>query len=180
MARPLRDTAAGWFHVYTHSVWTADLFRDDLDRVYFLRELARAGAKARWRCLAYCLMKTHHHLLLEVDDGALPVGMQALNFRYAIGFNVRYAAKGHVHGGRYGARRLNGSDDVVAAFRYLALNPVDAMLCATPAAWPWSSYAETIGVRQSTSFVDVDRLLGCLDEPRERAIGALRRYVEKP
>jgi hypothetical protein len=48
MARRCRDKAAGLFHVYTHSVWAAELFRDDRDRGVFLRELARAGAKAQW------------------------------------------------------------------------------------------------------------------------------------
>ena len=61
-----------------------DVFRDDLDRIVFLRELARARRRSEWRCLAYCLMTTHYHLILEVDDDALPFGMQALNFRYAV------------------------------------------------------------------------------------------------
>jgi putative transposase len=155
------------------------LFRDEFDRVAFLVELANAGSKARWSCLGYCLMETHQHLLLEVEDGALPAGMHALNFRYAIGFNRRYATKGHVHGARYGARRLEGPDDLVSTFRYIARNPVEAMLCSAPAAWPWSSYAQTIGLCQTVSFLDVNRLLTCYDGPRELAIGALRAFVEE-
>src|SRR5437870_204911 len=87
LARNLRDKAAGLFHVYTHSVWAAELFRDDRDRVVFVRELSRAVNKAQWICVGFCLMRTHYHLVLDVDDGALPTGMHALNFRYAIEFN---------------------------------------------------------------------------------------------
>jgi hypothetical protein len=51
MARQLRDRSAGLFHVYTHSVWAAELFRNDRDRVVFLRELVRAIEKAGWTCV---------------------------------------------------------------------------------------------------------------------------------
>ena len=133
MPRPMRDVYAGFFHVWTHSVWAADaLFRDDTDRFVFLRELVRAIQKARWKCLAFCLMNTHYHLVLEVDDGALPFGMHALNFRYACGYNQRHEMKGHVHGSRYGARRLGDDAALLDGFRYVARNPVEAMLCATP------------------------------------------------
>src|SRR5262252_8976682 len=79
-----RDVAAGLFHVYTHSVWAASgLFRDDLDRLGFLRNLGRVTNKVGWTCLGFCLMNTHHHLLVEVCDGALPVAMHSLNLSHA-------------------------------------------------------------------------------------------------
>src|SRR5579872_6314761 len=107
MARPLRDTEPGLFHVYAHSVWAADaLFRDNDDHQSFLRELALATARVGWTCVSYCLMRTHYHLVLDVEAGALPKGMHLLNFRYASHFNVRHSMKGHVQGRRYGARRV--------------------------------------------------------------------------
>src|SRR5581483_6380095 len=77
--RKHRDVSAGLFHVYTHCVWAAPaLYRDDADRLTFLRELASATAKFEWTCVAYCLMRTHYHLILAVLDGVLPRGMHAL------------------------------------------------------------------------------------------------------
>jgi hypothetical protein len=68
-----RDTSAGLFHVYSHCVWAAPaLYRDDVDRLEFLRQLAQVTRKTRWSCLAYCLMRTHYHLVVRVDDGVLP------------------------------------------------------------------------------------------------------------
>ena len=58
MPRRHRDTAAGTFHVYTHCVWASkSLFRDDIDRLAFKRELARATAKSGWTCIGYCLIR---------------------------------------------------------------------------------------------------------------------------
>lgn len=181
MPRPMRDVYAGFFHVWTHSVWAADaLFRDDTDRFVFLRELVRAIQKARWKCLAFCLMNTHYHLVLEVDDGALPFGMHALNFRYACGYNQRHEMKGHVHGSRYGARRLGDDAALLDGFRYVARNPVEAMLCATPEGWPWSSYAGTIGLADPHSFVDARKVLACFSGSPEHRIAELRRRVDEP
>jgi REP-associated tyrosine transposase len=181
MARKPRDTAPGIFHVFTHSVWAADaLFRDDADREKFLRELELATAKAKWTCIAYCLMGTHYHLLLDVDAGALPKGMHSLNFKYAAAFNKRHEMKGHVHGRRYGSRRITSSDDLLWRFRYVARNPVRAGLCESPASWPWSSYPATVGLARMRSFIDDSKVLGCLAESRPAAIRSLRHFVEDP
>jgi len=181
MPRPPRDVDPGLFHVYSHSVWAADaLFRDDEDRLTFLRELALATARVGWTCLGYCLMSTHYHLVLDVGADALPKGMHSLAFRYASYFNVRHAMKGHVHGRRYGCRRLTDDADLLGAFKYVANNPVEAMLCEKPEDWKWSSYAATIGLAEQASFVDPSRVLRCFADPLEFARAALRRHVNEP
>jgi REP element-mobilizing transposase RayT len=180
MARRHRDTGAGIFHVYTHCVWAAPaLFRDDTDRVSFLRELARATARIEWTCMAYCLMRTHYHVILDVEDGALPRGMHALNFRYACAFNQRHDMRGHVQAARYGSRRVADDEELKYVFRYVARNPVEAGLCADPADWPWSSYAATIGKTEPIPFVDPTRIINCFGDTPEQAIASLRAYVER-
>ena len=179
MARPPRDTTAGIFHVFTHCVWAAPaLFRDDLDRTVFLRELARVTRRYGWTCIEFCLMGTHYHLLLEVGDQALPVGMQSLNFRYAIGFNQRHAMRGHVQFERYGAKRITDESHLLTTFAYIANNPVEARLCDSSAEWPWSSYGGSVGLAESHSFVDPMRVLACFDSPAELAAAQLRARVE--
>ena len=129
--------------------------------------LARQPASngCAWRI---CLMRTHYHLILSVEDGVLPRGMHALNFRYACAFNQRHDSRGHVQAARYGSRRIEDDDALMYAFRYVARNPVEAGLCADPADWPWSSYAATIGkaepipssTRAASSTVSAIRLRG--------------------
>jgi REP element-mobilizing transposase RayT len=179
MPRRLRDKTAGTFHVYTHAVWAAaDLFRDDVDRTVFLRELARATAKVEWRCVAFCLMSTHYHLLLDVDAGAMPEGMHALNFRFAIHFNMRHRMKGHVFGARYDSRRIRDENDLLEAYKYVVSNPVEARICPTASAWPWSSYAGTVGLREPDSFVDASAVLECFGSGNGRAVDELQRFIE--
>jgi putative transposase len=159
-------------------VWAASrLFRDDLDRTVFLRELARVTAKVEWTVCLFCLMDTHYHLLLVVEDLVLPRGMHGLNFRYATHYNGRHRSKGHVFGTRYGARRLRTDSELLTAYRYIANNPVTALLCDNAEAWRWSSHPGTIGVAEPNTMIDAARVLDLFDGSREHRSASLRRFV---
>ena len=180
MPRPPRDTSAGLFHVFTHCVWAArEYFRDDVDRMTFIRELARVTKAFEWTCIGYCLMRSHYHLLVRVENGVLPRAMQSLNWRYAMSYNARHFMRGHTQFNRYGARRV-AEIDLVERYRYVARNPVKAGLCENPAQWRWSSYPGTIGLVPAQPFVDDAELLACFDAPPELAIAELRKAVELP
>jgi hypothetical protein len=180
MARGRRDTEAGIFHVWSHSVWSSGLYLDDLDRARGVSEVARATKRLRWTCLGACLLTTHYHLLLEVGDGALPPGMRELNFRYAAGFNARHQLRGHVFGGRYSSRRVETEVDLLDTYRYVMRNPVRAGLCPEPEHWRWSSYAGTIGLAESFTFVDASRVLDCFGGHGPATTARLRSFVEDP
>ena len=103
--------------MYRHSVWAAPgLYRDDVDRLEFPRHLARVTRSIGWKCVAYCLMKTHHHLIVRVDDDVLPRAMHRLNLAYARQHNRRHGLRGHVQFERYGSRRLHNEVELMIAF----------------------------------------------------------------
>jgi hypothetical protein len=179
MAHQLRDTRSGMFHVWTHSVWAAPaLFRDDIDQMTFLRGLARVTASHRWRCMGFCLMRTHYHLVLEVRDDVLPAAMQSLNHGYACHFNRRHGTRGHVQARRYGSRRLGDGGALLVGYAYAMNNPVKAGACSKASDWLLSSFRGTLGLDEPSSFVDDGPVLGCFRheiDPR----AALRRRVEE-
>jgi hypothetical protein len=122
-------------------------------------------------------MRTHYHLLLDVGDGALPTGMQSLNFRYAVSFNQRYGMRGHVQHSRYGAVRILNDAHLLAAYKYVANNPVEARLCKSAQDWPWSSFAGTVGLVEPHSYVDSAGVFRSLDPVRELAAAKLLALV---
>lgn len=179
MPRPPRDVEAGLFHVFTHCVWaTPRLFRDDTDRVEFLRRLAGACARPGFTCMAFCLLGSHYHLIVEVEADVLPAAMHAVNQPYARAYNERHALRGHVQFDRYGARRIFDRDDLLGRYAYVANNPLEAGLCERPEDWRWSSYAGTVGLASPQPFVDDAKVLGCFDWPQVDPRAELRRYVE--
>ena len=66
-------------------------------------------------------------------------------------------------------------------FRYIALNPVTAGLCAAPSAWAWSAHGALAGVRQPSSWLAVDEARSWFKGPSSvDGIRAYRDFVESP
>lgn len=166
------------FHVYTHSVWGyPTLFADDEDRLEFLRHLARVSERDDWTCIGFCLMGNHHHLIVEVGRGVLPIAMRDLNYAYARAFNGRHSLRGHLQFDRYGARRIAGTEDLIGRYSYVMNNPVEAGICAAGEDWLWSSHAGTVGLRSAHSFVDPTRVLDAFASAPGDPRTALRVHV---
>jgi putative transposase len=148
MPRPLRsELPDGVFHVTARATIDSVVFVDDEDRRAFLWLLGAAAARFAVTCLAYCLMGTHYHLILRGSREAMSAAMQSLNGRYAQRFNTRHARHGHVFAERFSAHVIRDEDHLEQAFAYISANPVQAGLCDTPAAWPWTWTADTAGRR---------------------------------
>jgi REP element-mobilizing transposase RayT len=161
MPRKPRDDVAGLVHhVTARGNRKQAIFFDDLDREIYLLLLGQAVRKQRWVCLAYCLMGNHVHLLIETPEAGLARGVQRMHGLYADTFNKRHGRSGHLFQGRYGSVRVESDEQLWVTARYIAMNPVEAGLCATAAAWPWSSHAATVGVCAAPAWLDVGRLRG--------------------
>lgn len=140
MPRPLRqDLPDGIYHVTARGVDRDAVFRDDADRVLFLRLLSETVDRHKWICHAFCLMGTHYHLVVETSQAALSRGLHGLNGLYAQLFNRRHGRSGHLFGGRFHAWVLDDEEHFRQACHYIAQNPVRAGLCRQPEDWPWSS-----------------------------------------
>lgn len=156
--KPRENVAGGIYHAYAHGVARERIFRDDVDRHTYIWLLGRVAPEHRWRCLAYCLMENHVHLLLETPEGNLSEGMHRLQGGFAQVFNARHGRVGHVFQGRYGAVRITSDRQLWTTARYIARNPVEAGLCQKPTDWAWSSHSATLDGSEP-DWLDVARLL---------------------
>jgi putative transposase len=171
--QPREELAGGIHHVFARGNRRQSIFDDDGDRRMYLGMLRGVVSRHRWRCLAFCLMDNHVHLLIETPQPNLGVGMQRLHGPYAQAFNRRHVKVGHLFQGRYGAERVMDDAQLVTTLRYIALNPVEAGMCAEPVDWAWSSYALLVR-GAAPDWVDRSRVLAYL-EPWGG--GALERLV---
>jgi putative transposase len=178
MPRPPRDRESGLFHVYAHSARSTNLYVDALDFIAFILELEKVVDRLGWCCISVCLLDTHYHLILDVPADSLSAGMHALNFSHASRFNARHRLRGHCFEGRYSSRRVESEGYLLALFRYVARNPLDAGLCELPADWRWSSYAALFAPSDLFAFVDASRVVGCFGDDRAKALRQLRAFVE--
>jgi REP element-mobilizing transposase RayT len=137
------------YHLTAHGIDERPIFRDDVDRQDFVVRLARLARERRWRFFAICLMDTHYHLVLTTRDGLVSPGMRELNGGHSRTFNARHARRGALFESRYRERLVRDDRHLLKAIRYVALNPVRAGMVATPESWPWSTYAQLIGLAPS-------------------------------
>jgi REP element-mobilizing transposase RayT len=146
-------------------------------RRLFLRLLGGAVESYAWQVQSYCLMTTHYHLLVRIEESNLARGMQWLNGLYGANLNALERDRGHVFGARYGSKPVTTDSYFLEVVRYIALNPVRADMCSDPADWPWSSYRLIVRGLPTPSSLDSDSLLELFSHDRARARRRLEAFV---
>jgi putative transposase len=116
----------------------AIFFTDD-DRQAYLDLLAIYCRKTATRCLAWCLMDNHVHLILIplVPDG-LRATLAAVHTAYSQRINTAQSASGHLFQGRFLSYPMDDAH-LMVALRYVENNPVKAGMVARAEDWRWSS-----------------------------------------
>lgn len=113
-------------------------FTDDDYRAY-MTFLAEWCAKAGTEVWAYCLMPNHVHLILvPSDEDGLRAALGETHRRYANRINDREGWGGHLWQGRFASFPMDKAH-LLAAARYVELNPVRAKLNRSAQAYKWSS-----------------------------------------
>jgi putative transposase len=118
---------------------------------YFLafEELIEEGIERfGHRIHAYCWMKNHVHLAVEVGQQPLSKIIQNVSFRYTRWFNKKENQSGHLFQGRFKAILIEEDQYLLELVRYIHLNPVRAGLTEYPEEYPWSSHNTYIGLDQ--------------------------------
>ncbi len=149
----------------------ACFFAED-DRIAYLDWLREAAAFHAVSIHGYVMMTNHVHLLATPHEArAISAMMQTLGRRYVRHVNRRHCRTGTLWEGRFKACLVGSERYVLAAHRYIDLNPVRAGIVLDPAAYRWSSYAAHTGARrdQWLSPHECYLALGATLEERGRA-----------
>lgn len=180
MGRLPRSYEAGAiYHLTAHGVDERPIFRADTDRQDFVVRLGRIVHTYGWRCYAICLMDTHYHLVLTTRDGVVSPGMRELNGGHSRAFNERHERRGALFESRYRERYVRDDAHLLETIRYVAMNPVRAGMVARPQDWPWSTYAQLIGLSAPWPCFVPDFVLSYYGRTRATAIEVIRDFVEK-
>ncbi len=136
----------------------AVFFGDDDYRAYLdlIANAARASGTEVW---AYCLMPNHVHFIMTPShaDGLRATFAEA-HRRYSARIHARLKLTGHLWQGRFSSTAMD-ERHLIAAARYVAMNPVAAGMTRRAADWPWSSAAAHLA-GTNDAVVTVAPLLG--------------------
>jgi len=170
MSRPLRNEEIGaLYHITARGNDGQSIVTDDSDRKLWLTFLGRSVRRYAWRCLAYCLMTNHFHLVIQIPRGGLSRGMQQLNGGFAHSLNRRHGRTGHLFRNHFYSSQFELDSHLLEACRYVVLNPVRAGLCSDPSDWRWSSYRACAGLGTPEPFLAHRDLLGLFEGDAARS-----------
>jgi putative transposase len=185
MARLGRIVAAGFpHHVTRREDRRQAIFFEPADYALYRDLLAERCRKASVEVWAYCLIPNHVHLVLtpSTPDG-LSRGIGETHRQYTGFINARARWTGHLFQGRFSSVALDDAH-LVAAARYVALNPVRARLVARAEDWAWSSARAHLAgrddalVRVAPLLDRVGRFRDLIDSDNDSATFAALRAAE--
>ncbi len=123
------------------------VFFEDRDYRLYLDLVTTAARRAETRLWAYCLMPNHVHFIMAPSrEEGLRATFAEAHRRYTAHINARFGWTGHLWQGRF-ASTVMDERHLMAALRYVALNPVRAGLVSRAVDWPWSSASAHVAAR---------------------------------
>jgi len=164
MARIARVVAEHYpHHVTQRGNRRQDTFFCEEDYLIYMQLMTEWCGKCGVEIWAYCLMPNHVHLIaIPETEKALRIAIGEAHRLYTRHINFRENWKGHLWQGRF-ASYVMDEEHLLAAARYIELNPVKVGLAVTPAAYPWSS-AKAHLEGKDDSLVLVKPLLAMVDD----------------
>jgi putative transposase len=140
MARLARVVLPGYqHHVTQRGNRKQQTFFNHQDYRYYLHEMAKWCCHHQVEVWAYCLMPNHIHVVaVPSSEDSLARAVGETHRRYALKVNQRQGWRGHLWQERF-ASFVMDQTHLLAAVRYVELNPVRAGLVDRPEDYLWSS-----------------------------------------
>ena len=185
MARLARLVVPGMpHHVTQRGNRRQQTFFNDGDYAAYLELMADWCREEGVRIWSYCLMPNHIHLIaVPSSEDGLRWAIGETHQRYTRRINFREKWRGYLGQGRF-ASFVMDEPYLLAAARYIELNPAGARLVAVPGDGPWSSARAHLCGREDR-LVKVAPLLAMVADWNallnravwEEELGELRRHI---
>lgn len=125
MARHARiEIPGGWYYISNQGQRRKPLFRNDVDKQFFISLLADAHRRYRAQWHAFCLLKNDYHLLVQTPEANLQRIMRHVNALYTQYYNREYQQNGSLFTQRYKSLVIDGDQLTLPLTRQIHLLPV--------------------------------------------------------
>ncbi|MEA3306302.1 MAG: transposase, partial [Elusimicrobiota bacterium] len=147
----------------------------------FLMRLKIALNKTDCKCLAFCLMPNHFHLLILRGERPLAELMRRLMTGYAVSFNLRYKRAGHLFQNRYKAILCDKEEYFKELIAYIHLNPLRAAIVDNFEGlqkYKWCGHGNLIG-RYKSDFMERDYVLSHFGKSENSAEQNYKNFIKE-
>jgi putative transposase len=133
-----------YFHVFNRGINSEIVFRSDRNYLFFLRRIKELLIPKTASIIAYVLMPTHYHLLIQINNEDFSEVMGRLSLSYTKAVNREWERSGPLFESCFKAKLVDTDKYILGLSRYIHLNPVSAHLVEKPEEWPYSNYLDLI------------------------------------
>lgn len=177
------------YHIFNHSVYSIPIFKGQRECNLFIEamkfylqpkpptkfsifRISRNSFPLKLNeklvtIINYCLMPNHFHFTLRQErDRGIRQYIQRLLTSFAHYFNIKYKKRGPVFEGNFKAVRVENDEQLLHLSRYIHLNPVTAYLVEKLEDYPYSSYLNYLGKRNS-EIIDPSLVLRQFSSPKK-------------
>src|SRR5579859_4324221 len=147
------------YHVINRGHNRETVFRDDADRLAFLKRLGEYKTRFQFQLFHSCLRDNHFHLVLRPHAPRdLPRLMAGLLRSYVHYYHKRYRFVGHLWQGRFKSPAVQADPYLLSCGRYVERNSVAARLVKSPWDYRWSS-CRAVALGEADALVDENPLI---------------------
>ena len=132
------------YHIILKGIDNQDIFYDNQDRNFFLKQISITKQNFNYIVYAYCLMSNHVHMVIKCENDFLSKAIQSLVVRYVHYFNKKYERNGHLLQDRFKSKSVESQEYFLELCRYVHRNPEKAGVALTQN-YALSSYKEYLG-----------------------------------
>jgi putative transposase len=156
-----------YYHIYNRGAHQTSIFREPKNYPFVISKIKEYSLANHLAMIAYCLEPNHYHFMIR-QDGEEPAGNlhQFVFNSYTKAYNKMYSHSGTLFEGRFRAKPILNSSQLLHLCRYIHGNPVKDGFVADPADWQWSNYLEWIDERDET-LVDRDFIKNQFENAQE-------------
>ncbi len=146
----MRIETGKYYHIYNRSNNREIVYRSSENNNYFLGKYKKF-VSPYVDTIAYCLMPTHFHFLVQVvteEINVLRDNGGVLLSSYTKAINKQYGRNGSLFQRHTKAIEVDDESYLLTLVMYIHQNPVRANLTSHQEDWEYSSYQEYAGMRQ--------------------------------
>ena len=180
MSRPLRiQYPDAWYHVMNRGRRGEAIFTIKEDYGAFVDLLEELDEVFNVRIVAYCLMPSHYHILVQTPDANISRSMRHLNGVYTQRYNKRHRFDGQLFRGRYKSIVVESDSYALELVRYIHRNPLEAGLSDSLQKYQWSSHRAYLSDSKKWKWLHKDYILRLFSKSKPESIRLYKRFILK-
>ncbi len=168
MPRPLRREFPGaWYVVVITGKTGALLFKNDKQRLGFLRILAETLSLSSVECHGFCLLKRKAYLIIHTPKGGISQAMRHLLSVYCQHYNAGTRNEGSIFNDRFKTVLFDPNEFLVPLTRLIHQLPVIKRHTGAANKYRWSSYRSYLDPKIRPYWLRVRSVLAQFPQPHE-------------